>query len=279
MTRILVPIISILFYFTGSLTFAQILPPDTASIYRVKRIVEIPVTAALFAGYQLGLSQVYKKPALDSAEISMLDPNDIWKFDRRATMQDASFRQQAHKISDNVMKVSVVMPFLLLFDRQIRKDWIDFLILYGQAHSVSGLSYVVTTAVYDRNRPYVYSSEIPIDDKMGTGTRNSFFSGHTSTAAVSTFFMAKVLSDYHPELGPRKYLLFAAALVPPAIVGYYRYKAMKHYPTDVFMGLAVGAAAGILVPHLHKARKKSSNLSIVPVGGKINGFYMSYRIP
>ena len=278
MTRIRVLLISVIFYLTGGQTFGQILPPDTSSVYRVKRIVEIPVTAALFAGYQLGLNQVYNKPALDSVEISMLDPNDIWKFDRRATMQDAGFRQQAHKISDNVMKASVVMPFLLLLDRQIRKDWLDFVILYGQAHSVSGLSYVISTAVYDRNRPYVYSNEIPIDDKMGTGTRNSFFSGHTSTAAVSTFFMAKVLSDYHPELGHKKYLLFAAALVPPAIVGYYRYKAMKHYPTDVFMGLAVGAAAGILVPHLHKSGKKTRNLSVVPVGGKVNGFYMSYRI-
>jgi hypothetical protein len=277
-TRILVLIIPIILYSTGGNAYAQIMPPDTSSVYRVNKLVEIPVTAALFAGYQLGLNQVYKKPALDSMEISMLDPNDIWKFDRRATMQDASYRQQAHKISDNVMKASVVAPFLLLFDRQIRKDWIDFLILYGQAHSVSGLSYVITTAAYDRNRPYVYSNEVPLDDKMGTGTRNSFFSGHTSTTAVSTFFMAKVLSDYHPELGRKKYLLFAAALVPPAIVGYYRYRAMKHYPTDVFMGLAVGAAAGILVPHFHKSRKGPRNLSIVPVGGKVSGFYMSYRI-
>lgn len=262
----------------AGIAHGQIIPRDTSSVYRVNRYVEIPVTAALFAGYQLGLKYVYKKPALDSAEINTLNPNDIWKFDRRATMQDPGYRNQAHRISDNVMKVSVVMPFFLLLDRKIRKDWFDFLILYGQAHSVSGLSYVITTSLYDRNRPFVYSSEIPIGDKMVTGTRNSFFSGHTSTAAVSTFFMAKVLSDYHPGLGAKKYLLFAAALVPPAVVGFYRYKAMKHYPTDVIMGMVVGAASGILVPHFHKSKKKTGHFSFVPFGGQVNGLYISYRI-
>ena len=248
------------------------------SVYRVNRIVEIPVTAGLFIGYQLGLNQVYKKPALDSAEVMALNPYDIWKFDRRATMQDPAFRNQAHRISDAVMKGSVVMPFFLLLDRKVRNDWFDFITLYTQAHAVSGLSYVITASLYDRNRPYVYNDEIPINDKMGTGTRNSFFSGHTSTTAVSTFFMAKVISDYHPELGNKKFLIFAAALVPPAVVGYYRYKAMKHYPTDVFMGLAVGAASGILIPHFHKIKRKTGNFSFVPIGGKVNGLYISYSI-
>ena len=257
---------------------SQVLPSDTSDVYRVNRLVEIPLTVGLFAGYQYGLTQVYKKPVLDSTEISNLNPNDIWKFDRRATLQSASFRHQAHRISDNVMKASVVLPFVLLIDREIRKDWLNFLVLYGQAHAISGLTYVLTTAVYDRTRPFVYSSEIPIGDKMSTGTRNSFFSGHTSTTATATFFMAKVYSDYNPQIGNKKYLLYAAALVPPAVVGYYRYKAMKHYPTDILMGLAVGAASGILVPHFHKNRKKWKNLSIVPTAGEVNGLYISYRI-
>ena len=143
---------------------------------------------------------------------------------------------------------------------------------------MSGLTYVLTTAAYDRNRPLAYSTEIPMTDKMGTGTRNSFFSGHTSTTATASFFMAKVYSDFHPEIENKKYLLYAAALVPPAIVGLYRYKALKHYPTDVLMGIAVGAASGILVPHFHKKRKRMGNFSFVPFGGEVSGLYLSYRI-
>ena len=270
--------ITILMIFLLARAGAQIMPEKDSQVYRLNRWVEIPVTAALFAGVQLGLSHVQDKPVLDSAEISMLNPHDIWKFDRRATMQDPSFRIQANHISDIVMNSTVVMPVFLLLDRKIRKDWIDFFILYAEAHAVSGVAYVGTASLYDRNRPFVYNSEIPANDKMVTGTRNSFFSGHTSTTAVSSFFMAKVLSDYHPELGNKKYLLFAAALVPPAIVGFYRYKAMKHYPTDILMGLAVGAATGILVPHFHKHGKKSTKVSFMPVGGAVNGFYLSYHL-
>ena len=64
--------------------------------------------------------------------------------------------------------------------------------------------------------------------------------------------MAKVISDYHPELGRKKWLVFAAAIIPPAIVGWYRIRALKHFPTDVLLGYLVGAAVGILVPELHK---------------------------
>jgi membrane-associated phospholipid phosphatase len=90
--------------------------------------------------------------------------------------------------------------------------------------------------------------------------------------------MAKVMSDYHPELGNKKYWLYAAALVPPAFVGIYRIKALKHFPTDVIMGTAVGAAVGILIPHFHKlAMRKNKDLSVVPFAGGYSGLAFSYK--
>lgn len=256
----------------------QTTPKEKASVYKVNRRVEIPITAGLLTTYLLGLDQIQNKPGLDSAEIQALDPNDVWKFDRRAIYQDPAYREQANNISDAVMKATVVMPLLLMFDGKMRKDWLDLLILYGESHAVSGNTYVLATSFYDRNRPYVYSSEIPDDHKMGGGTRNSFFSGHTSTTAVSSFFMAKVLSDYHPELGNKKFLLFAAALIPPSIVGLYRYKAMKHFPTDVLFGMAIGTASGILVPHFHKIKKKTGNFSFLPYAGQVSGMRITFSI-
>ena len=128
----------------------------------------------------------------------------------------------------------------------------------------------------NRYRPFAYYDELPTPDKTGDGTSDSWFSGHTAVTATSSFFMAKVYSDYHPELGAKKWIFFAAAVIPPAIVGVYRIKALKHSPTDVMMGTAVGAALGILIPHFHKVIK-NKDLSVVPFAGKYTGLAMSLR--
>lgn len=56
----------------------------------------------------------------------------------------------------------------------------------------------------NRKRPIVYMPEVPLNEKMERGPTDSFFSGHTSTTAAASFFMAKVISDYHPKLGATK---------------------------------------------------------------------------
>lgn len=89
--------------------------------------------------------------------------------------------------------------------------------------------------------------------------------------------MAKVFSDYNPQLGAKKWLLFGAALIPPAFVGYYRYKALKHFPTDIIVGTAIGAAVGILVPHLHKINRKNNKaVSLLPYTGEYSGLALRY---
>jgi membrane-associated phospholipid phosphatase len=91
--------------------------------------------------------------------------------------------------------------------------------------------------------------------------------------------MAKVLWDYHPEWGNKRWWLWAAAMVPPAFVGYNRYKAYKHFPTDVIFGTAVGAAVGILNPQLHKIRKnKKNSLSITPITGEYSGLALRLKL-
>ena len=128
----------------------------------------------------------------------------------------------------------------------------------------------------DRIRPYVYHPEIPMWRKTGGGTQTSFYSGHTSSSAAACFFVAKVFSDYHPEWGNKKYLLFGAAAIPPIFIAYHRVKAMEHFPTDVITGFIVGTTAGILVPHLHKNKK--ANLAILPVASRrFNGFALTYK--
>lgn len=248
------------------------------SIYKVNYKWEIPAAATFFIFQSYGYSWVNGKPTLTETEINNLDANDIWKFDRWATQQDASKTNQAHETSNYIMYGSVALPIFLALDPKIRKDWLPLSVLYVETHAANSALYFLSAGTIDRIRPFVYNDDMPLNDKMSSGTKISFFSGHTSTTAVSTFFMAKVFSDYHPELGNKKYWLYGAAAIPPLVVGYLRIMAMRHFPTDVITGLAVGAAVGILVPHLHKIKKKNSNYSFIPFAGNVTGLKVRYSI-
>ena len=246
-------------------------------VYNVRAVVDIPITVGAFALNYGGLRILQQKEPLDSATIVNLDANDINAFDRRATQQDAAYAETAAKISDYGMYLCFATPLLFLADKEIRKDWAPLFLLYLETEAIVGNLYSWGAAMHvDRIRPYVYHPDIPWQEKTGGGTQTSFYSGHTSSSSAACFFVAKVFSDYHPEWGNKKYLVYAAAAIPPIFIGYYRIKAMQHFPTDVITGFLVGSATGILVPHLHKNKK--ANLAIVPVvTGRFNGFAMTYK--
>ena len=101
-----------------------------------------------------------------------------------------------------------------------------------------------------------YQYSIPIFLKT---VQNLFFSGHTSSSAYFSFFTAKVFADTHPN-SKWKPVVWGSAIALPAMTGYLRYKAGKHFPTDVIVGYGVGAAFGILIPELYK--NKNFNLKV-----------------
>ncbi|QGY44040.1 phosphatase PAP2 family protein [Maribellus comscasis] len=263
------------FFFLKSINTAGQSGKDS-TVYKINRKIEAPVTIGLFGASFLGFEYLRNKPRLEYSEVIQLSADDIWWFDRPATRQSVSFRHRAHDISDFFLNSSVILPGLLALDQKIRNDWLDLLILYGESHAINTDFYLLTASSVLRTRPFNYNPDVPVEDKLASETRNSFFSGHVSTAATASFFMAKVYSDYHPEIGNKKYLLFAAAVIPPALVGYYRFKAMKHFPTDILTGFVVGASAGILIPELHRIQRKNPKLSLIPFTGNYNGLRLSY---
>ncbi len=118
-----------------------------------------------------------------------------------------------------------------------------------------------------RPRPYVYNTELPLDQRTNSTSRKSFFSGHTSQTAAACYFFAKVITDYHPTLD-RAYKIglwtFAASV--PAINGYLRVKAGKHFPTDVITGYVIGAASGVIIPQLHRTKKSKDLKEKLDIG-------------
>lgn len=114
------------------------------------------------------------------------------------------------------------------------------------------LTEVVKNSV-QRNRPFAYNDQAPLAERLDADVRKSFFSGHSSITACNAVFAAKIWSDMHPN-SRYKPLVWTAAAVVPAYVAAQRVRAGKHYPSDVLVGLAVGAAVGYIIPQIHLSR-------------------------
>jgi len=248
-------------------------------VYRLNYAFEIPASVGLYIVNYYGLQILKKKDPLDSLRVMNLNKNNVWCFDRIALEQTSSQRQSAQNISDWGQNIAIFTPILLAIDKDIRQDWFEVALLYLEAQAINTNLYTWGGPMFTtRIRPVAYYDDVPMLERTARGNTDSFFSGHTSATATASFFMAKVISDYHPELGAKKWYLFAAALGPPVFVGFFRYNGLRHFPTDIIMGTAIGAAVGVLVPHLHKiTNKNNKNLSIVPYTGNYSGLLISLR--
>lgn len=258
---------SILFLLiTASLSLPLRGQTDTVSVYQVRRLPSALIGSAGIALHQWGLYRQRQAPEVAEATIRSLNPNDVYSFDRSALRQDPQRRRQAAELSDHALNASLILPFSLFLDRKIRRDWLDVTLLYIESQALSNNLYAWSPfgpTFVDRMRPVAYYAEVPLDERMDNKTRQSFFSGHTSSVATASFFMAKVYADYHPQTTGKKWLLYGLAAVPPTFVGIYRIKALRHFPSDVVVGGLVGAASGVLIPHLHKKWRDKAKLSLI----------------
>lgn len=251
---------------TANLSLSLSGQSDTVSIYQVRRLPSALTGGAGIALHQWGLYRQRQAPEVARETILNLDPNDVYSFDQSALRQDPQRRRQAAELSDHALNASLILPFSLFLDRKIRRDWLDVTLLYIEAQALSNNLYAWSPfgpTFVDRMRPVAYYAEVPLDERMDNKTRQSFFSGHTSSVATASFFMAKVYTDYHPQTTGKKWLFYGLAAVPPTFVGIYRIKALRHFPSDVVVGGIVGAASGILIPHLHKKWRDKAQLSLI----------------
>lgn len=180
--------------------------------------------------------------------------------------------RSAHKISNVTMYTSVGLTALLLADRDARNDFGKITLLFTETMLVNQGITNFTKAVFHRPRPYVLNPEWAPERLVYSGDQSSMISGHTSGAAAGAFFFARVFADYHPDSKLKPYVWGVAATLP-AVTGWMRVRAAKHYPSDVMAGYAVGAAVGYLVPVLHRKPLMKGRLTISPSGG---GVYAAY---
>lgn len=229
-------------------------------VYKLNNAIDIPLTAVTTAYTLYSFSKIYGRDKTAESVILALDPADVNSFDRRVT----GYRSlKAKDASDKLFYGSMPLPLIFLLDKEMRKDGLKLGLLYLQAVSSFGSLYATSARLADRFRPYTYNPNVDMGRRTGGGGRNSFFAGHPGMVATVTFFSAKIYADYHPQM-KGKWVLYSLAGAAAVSTGILRVKAGEHFYTDIMVGIPVGVATGLLVPHIHRNRDKTPKLTILP---------------
>lgn len=244
---------------------------DTLSVYRVSPLVSGGIAIVGTCTNVIGLPRVKDKERLTELELEQLIQAGVSRFNRSGLTQNPAMREQAHRVSDFFMYGTGALPFLVFLDGKIRKDYRDVALMYLETIALTSNMYTYSPlgpTFIDKYRPLAFYEAVPLEERQSGNMRNSFYSGHVATTAMGGFFLAKVLHDYHPEWGNRRWLLFGAASLPTATVAWLRVRALKHFPSDVIAGGLIGAGMGLLIPELHR---KLQNRMKVQAGFGLQG--------
>ena len=248
----------------------------TQHVYNIKPWVDIPATV-VFAGVSMnGFRIIYGRDTIPKATVLALNKNDVNRFDRPVT---ENYSEKAKSTSDLFFYGSMPLPIFLMLDKNIRRDGLRVGLLYVEALGITGVFYTTLNMIVSRYRPITYNPNVPMDVRQSGGSKNSFPAGHPSLVATSTFFMAKVYADYHPNM-KYKWALYIVAGGLSLTTAYLRFKAGYHFKTDLIAGVAFGTLSGILVPHFHKNKAmNASKLTLLPnFNNGSTGFTAYYKL-
>jgi membrane-associated phospholipid phosphatase len=253
-------------------------------VYHVNYITGSIIIAGGLGTDYFAIGRIKNKPNLTQAELLALNPGVINPLDRWALRLNPSHYLMFSKLSDDIEPpIFVILPALFAFDKKIRKDWLDLLFMYCEGHVITFTFYNYSwlgPTFQNQYRPITYYSSLPLADQISGNNRNSFYSGHCASVAYTTFFLAKVYCDYHPDIGADKYLLYTAALIPPIVMGYFRVRALAHFPSDCLVGITLGAVVGIVLPELHKFNYKGITLGMYsPPNTMGSGLSLGWTLP
>ncbi len=236
-------------FFTGIFLF-QLQTSFAQDRYELSLGVDLPLALSGTSLTGLGIHFDKKLKPFTKEELARLNAENIPAFDRWVTKQ---WSRSAGRASDHILRASVLAPIVFtLSSGRMRSEWGTVGVAFVETALLSvGLTELAKTTV-KRPRPALYNPDVPLSYKLdNTDVRKSFFSGHVSTTAMSSFFAAKVYADFHPN-SDAKTLVYAGAFAATGSVAVLRMLAGKHFLSDVLVGALVGGAVGYFVPKLHQ---------------------------
>lgn len=235
----------------GTVCVAAILTTATAqNTHELRWGLDAPLLSAAIGGHtalMLGfdVGTRYSWPPRDTI---VLDRTAVNRFDRVATFQH---HPKAATASDWLFLAGAVVPMAGAAIQQRGDQPLTPVVIGFESFLLSSVITNLAKFSTQRSRPYRYNPDAMLLPHLWKDARHSFWSGHTANLAAITFSMASMLqrSDLHRDA---KAAVWVGAAVLPALVGYLRVRAGRHFPTDVIVGLGVGTGVGLLVPYLHR---------------------------
>ncbi len=245
----------ILLLFIASQSLSVLGQNKPASPYQYNRKLEIGLSLGVGALSLTGHILQRQLDPLSDLQLSQLDPMAVNSFDRGTI---GNWDPRAASLSDVLLGASLLAPYALpLLRKEFRDERLDLMIIGFQTMVYTDFATTWTKYSARRVRPFAYlpagNDQSLFQMQREADARYAFFSGHTSGTAVASFYAASIYQAYFPKSRSR-YFVWGAAILLPAVVGYLRVRAGKHYPSDVMAGYLVGASIGILNPWFHQRR-------------------------
>ncbi len=257
----------------GSLEPAPVLPPSAAK----EHFVVDPYSdgaVIILSGAFVGLSQ----GIISSGELRPQQPtskdNLSW-IDKGAVTQ--TFDPNASKYSNYglyfAFAYAVADPILSgVRENNLQTVLVDAM-MYAESALVAGAMTNLSKLAIRRPRPRAYweqdklreeaaangcnvaANPSCVPDISETDTALSFVSGHASIAAALSATATHLAFARAPKGSIRPWLTLVGGVLLTSFVSYERVRSGAHFPTDVIAGALMGAAVGVLVPHLHDDEK------------------------
>ena len=226
------------------------------------------------SGLATGLAASLLDETLDPLtveEITTLSREDVNAFDRGAVYQ---YSASASTASDILVYTVIASPLAMMTDQRVREDWGTYLLMYAETLLWTGASTHIVKNTVGRIRPYVYNPDVPMEEKTTRDARKSFYSSHTAFAFASAVFLSTTYNCYFPTSRWVPYV-WAGSMAAAALVGFFRYQAGMHYPTDIIVGASMGGLIGYVIPALH--RVDTDGYSVRP-GWRHGGIAFSFTM-
>lgn len=216
------------------------------STYQFKGKYDIGLTATSASIFGTSLILQKKVKPLSEAEIQQLSPLQVNRFDRPACY---NWNPSVARLSDGVAAGSCLMYVFFAFDSRTKADLPAIgITAFQSALLTQSLSNAFKLT--KRTRPFVYGDKAPIHKKTERDGRFSFYSAHTGTVSSLCFSFAFAHKTYISN-GQYNAGIWTGAILIPAVQGYLRIKAGKHFPTDVIAGYFSGLVSAYLMHRMH----------------------------
>jgi len=215
------------------------------------------LASALFWSAIHGYDMLRKSEILD--EYKDIDPKRLSSLDRRSLSRKSD---RADRMSDISLYASIVAPFAItaFSNKKTTQAW-DIVLMSVHGYLIeNGLNQLVKI-MSERPRPYIYQQgEAALNTTLSKNSVKSFYSGHASSSAYFAFLGARIFADLHPESSYKPVVWGLAASIT-GLTGYLRYRAGKHFYSDIITGWVVGGTLGILIPQMYQSKTVSVDMT------------------